>query len=313
MQVVPLRGASVQAPQGRGRAGMIPPAVLARLGGLELVAKAVVDGMLHGAHRSDRPGFSQEFDAYRDYVPGDDLRFVDWNAYARNDRLLLKLFEGETNTRLWVLVDVSASMAVGGEPSKLRYGAWLAAALMHVAGRQHDGTGLMTFNDEVRTSLAPRPGAAHRQTLYHRLDAMTAQGGSNWHRAFTEAARRGGKRGIIAAISDFYCQPHDFGQALRLLGADGHDVIVFHLLSAEERRPKLRSRGSTTLRDAETGRLMEVDPGEVRTAYPSRVASHEAALRREANAVGADYVRMSTDEPLDRALGQYLRFRRRRP
>ena len=297
----------------RVHARMVPPAVLARLGGLDLVAKAVVDGALHGTHRSDRPGFSQEFAAYRDYVPGDDLRFVDWNAYARNDRLFLKLFEGETNTRLWVLVDVSASMGVGGEPNKLRYAAWLAAALMHVAGRQHDGAGLLTFNDEVRTSLAPRPGEAHRQTLFHRLDTMTAEGGSNWHRAFTEAARRGGKRGIIAAISDFYCQPEDFGQALRLLGAGGHDVIIFHLLSAEERTPRLRTRGGVTLRDAETGRLMEVDPGEVRTAYPGRLDAHEAALGREAHAVGADYVRMSTDEPLDRALGQYLRFRRRRP
>ena len=295
----------------------VPPAALARLGGLELVAKAVVEGLLHGTHRSPRPGFSQEFAEYRDYAPGDDLRFVDWNAYARSDRLFLRLFEGETNTRLLLLVDTSASMGVGGErgdaPTKLRYAAWLAAALAHLAGRQHDAVGLLTFADRVRDFLPPRAGVGARQTLLHRLDAMTAGGGSDWREAFSHAAKRMTKRGVMVAISDFYCAPEEFGRALRGLGARGHDLIVFHLLDPAERRPRSRSGRNVTLRDVETGEAMEVDAGELRDAYPRRLAAHEAGLRRQAALAGADYLRMDTDTPPVEALGGYLRFRARRP
>lgn len=308
---------------------MIPPRILAQLSSLELVARSVVDGVLHGAHTTDRPGFSQEFAEYRDYVPGDDPRFVDWNAYARTDRPLLKLFEGETNTRLLLLVDASASMdaygarqGTGEAPTKLRYAAFLAAALAFIAGRQHDASGLLVFDQKPRSYLPPRAGRAHLQAIFHHLDEMTPAGGSDWTEAFTEAANRFPKRGVIAAISDFYCDPTDFSHALRVLGARGHDLIVFHLLDAQEKRPMQRGRfgggqepfaGSMTLRDAETGQVIEVDANDLRTRYPVRLAEHEQALRREAGAVGADYVRLDIDEPLDRALAGYLRFRARRP
>ena len=306
---------------------MIPPALLARLASLELVARAVVDGALHGAHYTDRPGFSQEFAEYRDYVPGDDPRFIDWNAYARTDRTLLKLFEGETNTRLLVLLDTSASMDAfgrrgvlgqprdrGGEaPTKLRYAAYLAAALAHIAGRQHDAAGLLTFDDAVRTYLPPRLGQA--QQVFHRLDELTPSGGSDWTEAFSYAASRLSKRGIIAAISDFYCDPADFGRALRILGSRGHDLIAFHVLDAEERQPRARGPlgGNVTFRDAESGQVIEVDAADLRTRYPERLDAHEGALRREAGGAGAHYVRLNADEPLDRALLGYLRFRNRRP
>ena len=316
--------------------------MLKELGNLELVARTAVDGVLHGAHTTDRPGFSQEFAEYRDYVPGDDLRFVDWNAYARTDRLYLKRFEGETNTRLLVMLDVSASMdAADGEPSageregraprmrepsageregraprkkgpsKLVYGTWLAAALMHIALRQHDAAGLLTFNDRVQDHLTPRAGQAHRRVLFHRLDALSASGGSDWASAFAHVARRLTKRGVVAAISDFYCEPAAFGRALTMLGARGHDLIVFHLLAGAERKPRFRR--NVSLRDAETGSVIEVDVNDLRHRYPRRLADHEAALRGHAGAVGAHYVRMTADEPLDRALLGYLRFRARHP
>ena len=298
--------------------GAVPAAVLARLGSLELVAKATVEGMLHGAHRSARPGISQEFAEYRDYAPGEDLRYVDWNAYARTGRLFLKRFEGETNTRLMVLVDVSASMDVGDAraadaPSKLRYAGWLAAALVHLAGRQHDAAGLLTFADGVRDYLPPRGGALHRQAVFHHLATMIAAGGSDWEAAFAYAARRVVKRGVVAAISDFYCAPKMFGRSLRVLGARGHDLMVFHLRDPAERRPAAGARRNTTLRDVETGEVIEVDATELRAGYLRRLAAHEAELRRQAGAVGADYVRLDTDAPLAPALAGYLRFRARRP
>ena len=252
-------------------------------------------------------------DRYRDYVPGDDLRFVDWNAYARTDRLYLKRFEGETNTRLLVMLDVSASMDATGDndPSKLVYGTWLAAALMHIALRQHDAAGLLTFNDRVQDHLSPRAGQAQQRALFHRLDALSASGGSDWASAFAHVARRLTKRGVVAAISDYYCEPAAFGRALTMLGARGHDLIVFHLLAGAERKPRFRR--NVSLRDAETGSVIEVDINDLRHRYPHRLAEHESALRGHAGAVGAHYVRMTADEPLDRALLGYLRFRARHP
>ncbi len=341
---------------GPGTTRMIPPAVLAQLGSLELVARSVVDGVLHGAHYTDKPGFSQEFAEYRDYVPGDDPRFVDWNAYARTDRPLLKLFEGETNTRLMVLLDGSASMGAFGAPrteapTKLRYAAYLAAALALLAARQHDAVGLLVFDQHARAYVPPRAGRGNLHAIYHRLDELAPAGGSDWREAFTQAASRFRKRGVIAAISDFYCDPADFGRSLRILGARGHDLIVFHVLDEAERVPRsrrvpaptsppfgtasapsptaqrlrrlrdgLRGRisdeladGHATLRDVETGNVIEVDANDLASRYPQRLAAHEQALRREAGAVGADYVRLNADEPLDRALAGYLRFRARRP
>jgi uncharacterized protein (DUF58 family) len=295
----------------------LPAALLAKLGNLELIARAAVDGVVQGAHRTDRPGFSQEFAAYRDYEAGDDLRFIDWNAYARTDRLHLKLFEGETNTRLLVLLDASASMAASGRdapprrPSKLQYGAWLAAALIHIAVRQHDAVGLATFADAVRDDVPPGTGERRRQALFACLEAVQADGGSDWETAFAHVAQRLRGRGIVAAISDFYCEPRDFGQAVAMLGARGHDLIVFHVLDAQERRPRIRR--NTTLRDAETGRVIEVDAADMHAGYPRRLAAHEAALRREAAAAGAHYVAMDAEEPLDRALVRYMRFRARHP
>ena len=326
----------------------IPPTLLKELGNLELIARTAVDGVLHGAHTTDRPGFSQEFAEYRDYVPGDDLRFVDWNAYARTDRLYLKRFEGETNTRLLVVLDVSASMDATSEPSagereglapresepsagerprrgaagrgsaprkretsKLVYATWLAAALVHIALRQHDAAGLLTFNDRVRDHLSPQAGRAQQRVLFHRLDALSAGGGSDWANAFAHVARRLTKRGVVAAISDFYCEPADFGRALTMMGARGHDLIVFHLLDGSERKPRFRR--NVSLRDAETGSVIEVDVNDLRQRYPHRLADHESALRGHAGAAGAHYVRMTADEPLDRALIRYLRFRARHP
>lgn len=295
-----------------GAARPIPPALLKQLGRLELIARSAVDGVLHGAHATDRPGFSQEFAEYRDYVPGDDLRFVDWNAYARTDRLYLKRFEGETNTRLLVILDSSASMAASdADPSKLVYATWLAAALIHLAGRQHDAAGLVTFNDAVLDDFAPRSGQAQERRLLHCLDGLAATGGSDWSGAFAQVARRLGKRGIVAAISDYYCEPAAFGRALKMLGTRGHDLIVFHLLDGAERAPRFRR--NVTVRDAETGAVLEVDANDLRTGYRRRLAAHESALRAGAGAAGAHYVRMNADEPLDRALIGYLRFRARHP
>ena len=300
------------APGGRTPARLIPPALLAGLGDLELIARAVVDGVVNGLHRSNMFGFSQEFAEYRDYVPGDDPRFVDWNAYARTGRPYLKRFEGETNTRLMLLVDASASMGFGERGvTKLDYARWVAAALAWLGRRQHDAVGLLAFGDSVAAFQPPSARAAAADRLFHTLDGLRAESGTDWSAAFAYLSARVARRGIVAVLSDFYCAPEVLGQSLRGLGARGHDVLLVHILDAAERAPRV-GRGAG-LRDAETGAVMEVDGQELRSDYPGRLAAHEQALRREAAAAGADYVRMDTDQPLDRGLLDYLRFRARHP
>ena len=305
------RPASATAPD-RTPQRLIPPAVLARLANLELIARTVVEGALNGMHRSPTFGFSQEFAEYRDYVPGDDLRFVDWNAYARTDRLHVKRFEGETNAQLMVMVDASASMGVTRDGiSKLDYARYLAASFVYLGVRQHDAVGLLAFCEAVEEFRPPSGRAVQQRALYHVIDALGVGGGTDWAAAFEFLTSRVTKRSIVAVISDFYCSPDDLGKALRSLGARGHDLLLVHLLDAAEREPGF-SR-SVTLRDAETGEVMEVDANELKSSYAGRLADHERALRREAGVVGAHYVRMNTDEPLDRALLDYLRFRARHP
>ncbi len=293
---------------------LIPPEILAGLGNLELVARAVVDGMLNGLHRTDVFGFSQEFAEYRDYVPGDDPRFVDWNAYARTGRPYVKRFEGETNTRLMLMLDVSASMGFGGglggrKASKLDYSRWLAAALAWLAHRQHDAVGLLAFHDTVAAFQPPSGRGVAGERLFHTLDGLRAGSGTDWPAALRHLGARVSRRGILAVLSDFYCAPDVLGQALRGLCVRGHDVFLLHVLDPAERRPDV-GRGAA-LRDAETAEVMEVDGQELRSGYPERLAEHERGLRRAAASAGADYVRVDTDQPLDRALFEYLRFRAR--
>ena len=296
---------------GRTPLRLIPPEVLARLANLELVARSAVEGWLNGLHRTKAHGFSQEFAEYRDYVPGDDLRFIDWNAYARSDRPFIKRFEGDTNTPVVVMLDTSASMGAGdAEVTKLDYGRFLAASLVYLGTRQHDAVGLLTFHEAVADYHPPTTSRVRLAALYHLLDALQADAGTDWNAAFEHVASRVRKRGVVVVISDFYCDPEELGAALRKFGAIGHDLVLMHLLDPSERNPSFGS--NVTLRDSETGHVMEIDPNDLASSYPDRLAAHERALRHESGTVGAHYVRMNTDEPLDRALLDYLRFRARR-
>ena len=194
--------------------------------------------MLNGLHRSATFGFSQEFAEYRDYVPGDDPRFVDWNAYARTGRPFVKRFEGETNTRVMVLLDVSASMAFGVGVTKLAYARWLAAALAWLGRRQHDAVGLLAFHDRVEAFHPPSARARDVDSdLPYARYAYAPRPVPDWSAAFAHLQARVAKRAIVAVVSDFYCPPEELGKALRMLGARGHDVFLVHVLDPGERNP----------------------------------------------------------------------------
>ena len=290
---------------------LIRPEVLASLSSLELVARTVVDGALMGLHRSPFFGFSQEFAEYRQYVEGDDLRFVDWNVYARTDRTYIKRFLGETNSHLMLLVDSSASMGfASGSVSKFRYAQMLAASLAYLATSQHDAVGTLVFDEQVRHFRPPSSRSGQLHAVLHLLDAAQPAHRTDLQAPFARFQEHVARRGLVAVISDFYCDPDAMLQAVRPLAWQGQDVVLMQLLDPFELRPELR--GTTLLEDMETGETLEVSPDFLQREYRDKVQAHIAALRTAAVRAGADHLLFDTSEPLDEPLRQYLNFRRKR-
>jgi len=288
----------------------LKPELLARLGTLELVARTVVDGVLNGLHRSPDFGFSQEFAEYRAYNEGDDLRFVDWNVYARADRMYIKRFRGETNTAVNILLDVSASMGFGDPVSKLDQAKFLAASLAYLTRKQHDALGMVLFDDEVREFSAPssRPDSLHR--LLGFLEKSHAGESTDIVTVLTDLRNSISKRGLLVLISDLYADPDELLKALQSLVHAGHDIALFHVLDDQELKPDVKKISS--LKSLESGNAVIVDPEYLRTDYRKRMQAHCDELEQACVKSGADYVRVSTSDPLDNALIGYLQFRERR-
>lgn len=289
---------------------LLDPSVLSSLSNLELVAKAVVEGFVMGLHRSPKYGFSQEFVEYRPYAEGDDPRHIDWNVYSRTDKTFIKLFKGETNSHLMLLLDTSASMGFGARYSKLQYGKYLAASLAYLASRQHDAIGAMIFNDEVVQYRPPTSKSGTLHGVIHTLDKAEAVEGTAMHKPFTRFREHVKKRGLVAVISDFYCDPKALMENVRPLALHGQDVIMFHLLDPDELNPNIKE--STLYEDMESGEAIEVDPIFMKQDYPQRIKAHITAIEKTAKGMNADHVLLDTSEPLDRALHAYLTFREKR-
>ncbi len=291
---------------------LLDPAVLIRLKNIELVARTVVDGFLTGSHRSPFFGFSLEFAEYRPYVPGDDPRFIDWNVFSRSDRTYIKRFLGETNTHLVLLLDTSASMGFKSKSAvtKLDYAKFVAASLAYMSTRQHDATGVIVFDEEVRDYRHPsfRPG--HLQSILHTIDRAEASTGTDMELPFDHFRRYVSKRGLVVVISDFYYSPENVLKGVRPLAFQGQDIAFFHVLDPAEIQPDIYE--STVLEDMETGDLLEVSSMFARDEYPARIKKHMEELKSTIQGVGGDYVLLDTSKPLDLALQQYLTFRKRR-
>ena len=218
----------------------LDPTILANISHLELVAKTVVDGFISGLHRSPDFGFSQEFAEYRSYNPGDDLRHVDWNVFARTDKCFLKRYRGETNSQLTVLLDASASMTyTAGGVSKLDYARFLSASMIYMAAQQRDATGIIVFDDDVREYIRPsgRQGQVHR--ILHAIEKAEGGARTNFGKPFLHYQEFHRKRGIAMVISDFYEEPEKIVKALEPLRFRGNEVILFHILDPREIAPTL--------------------------------------------------------------------------
>jgi len=290
---------------------LLNPSVLASLSNLELVAKAVVEGFVIGLHRSPKFGFSQEFVEYRQYVDGDDPRHIDWNVFSRTDRTYIKRFLGETNSHLMLLLDTSASMGFGSDgTTKLQYGKYLGASLAYLASRQHDAVGVMLFDDEIKEYRPPASKMGSLQGVIHTLDAAEASLGTDINKPMQRFREHIKKRGLVAVISDFYCDAEELLENIRPLALHGQDVIMFHLLDDNELNPDIKQ--STLYEDMETGEAVEVEPTYMNKAYREKIQKHIKTIEYAANGIRADHILLNTSEPLDRALHNYLTFREKR-
>jgi len=286
----------------------LDPAVLSGLSSLDLVAKTVVDGFISGLHRSPDFGFSQEFAEYRMYNPGDDLRHVDWNVFARTERAYLKRYRGETNCQVNVLLDTSGSMKYGSRGmEKLEYAKFLAASVLYLAHLQRDAAGLVVFDDEVRNFVPPstRQGQLHR--LLHGVEQAQPGKRTDLTRPFAHLMDFLRRRGMVAVISDFWDNPEKLIETIAPLRFRGNEVVLFHLLDPEEIRPKLKH--PVMLEDLETGETMEVTPDYAAHEYRDKMNAHLQDIESRAKGQGMDYFLVDTSRPLDAALREYLALR----
>jgi uncharacterized protein (DUF58 family) len=290
----------------------LDPAVIARLGTMELKARTVVEGFLSGLHRSPYKGFSVEFAEYRQYLPGDDLSTLDWKVYARSDRHYVKKFEEETNLECHLLLDVSASMAYRGAAamSKLEYGSVLAASLAFLMNRQRDATGLIAFDDRMvfRLPAGARPG--HLHALLLALERLQPGKRSDVGRPLHQLAEALLKRSLVVLISDLLDDPEPVIKGLRHLKFRGTDVVVFQLLDPDELT--FPFRGASRFKDLESADEVVAESASARTAYLRELASLTLHYDRELRGAGIDYVQVDTSQPLDFALLTYLAARARR-
>jgi uncharacterized protein (DUF58 family) len=268
----------------------------------------VVDGFISGLHRAVNMGASTDFAEHRAYVPGDDVRHIDWRVYARTDRLYLKTFEAETNADVFLALDTSGSMAYAGRTvSKFDYGRFVVASLAHLAARQRDRVGLALFDTEVRDWVPP--STRRRDLLLRHLDRAEARGSGNLPSALHGLVERLQRRGIVVVVSDFYAPSMEAVSAMDELRVRGHDVVALHVLDPVERDLSLPDL--TVLEDMESGERMPVSTAVMGDEYRAALARHLDKLGQASGERRIDYACLHTDQPLDSMLYRYLAQRAR--
>jgi len=295
------------------RPDLLDPATLSQLGGIEFIAREVVQGFLMGLHRSPHRGFSAEFAELRAYQAGDDLRYIDWRMYGRSDRFYVKQFEEETNLRAHLLLDVSESMGWSSEPgvlpSKLWYAKHLAASLALILLRQGDSVGLVAFHDAIVERVHARGGRRQWSELAHKLTPLQATGGTSAEGALRDTAVRLRRAGLVVLFTDLLVHPDETLTALKFLRHHGHEVLVFHLLDPGER--ELPAASEARFYDPETNDELLVSVADIRVEYREAVADALTEWKRKLQPHGIDYQVIDTDKPLSLALRAYLRKRER--
>jgi len=289
---------------------LLDPRALMSIRNMELRARVVVEGFLHGLHRSPFHGFSVEFTEYRQYTEGDDTRFIDWRLAGRTDRYFIKKFEDETNLRCMFLVDLSQSMSyASGTFSKAEYGATLAATLGYFLEQQGDAIGLMTFAEDVRDYLPARHRPGHLRQFMLTLGKQTTGQRTNLDSPIRRAAEIVRRRGAFVIISDFLAPLDQLEASLSQLRAWGHELALFQVLDPAEMN--LDFKTASLFRDAESGRELYIDPALARKTYVERMEQHHARLQQICRNLGLSLHQAPTDRPLEKSLLDFLLDRRK--
>jgi uncharacterized protein (DUF58 family) len=286
----------------------LDPAVLDKLSKLSLVARTVVEGFMAGGHRSPHRGSSVEFAQHREYVPGDDPRYLDEKIFAKSDRLVVKEFVEETNFACHLVVDRSASMGFRSDGrSKLDYARWAAAAVAYMVLSQRDTAGLVLFDDRARDKVPPRNGAAQAASILGMLERAQPEGETGVGAVLDWLGTRLRQRGIVCVFSDFLDDPERVIEGVRRLRVAGHEPILFQVL--DPREIEFDFDGQLRLEGLEGESRVKVDAKALRDAYREELERHVGLLTDKTRAMGVDFVSMRTDEPLDVALSTYLSAR----
>jgi len=290
----------------------LKPEVIRRIKRLDLRAQFIVRGFLHGLHASPFHGFSVEFSEHRKYTPGDDPKDIDWLVYAKSDKFYVKKFEAETNITGYLVIDQSGSMGYTyrQEMTKFEYAVCLAAALCYLMIHQQDPVGLVTFDQRVRRSLAPKSKRKQLGDLLSLLARLEPEGPTDVAASLVQVAAMLRHASLVMVFSDLLGEPEPIFQSLHRLRYRGHDVIVFHIL--DEAEVHFPFEGMVELEEPETGKRLLLDAPGFRRQYLSEIESFRDAFRRHCARIGIDYVPLDTSMQFDRALTEYLIGRRAR-
>jgi uncharacterized protein (DUF58 family) len=294
------------AKQPRPKLRYLDPAVLQRLGSLDLVAREVVEGVRVGMHKSPLRGFSTDFAHHRPYVPGDSVRHLDWRVYGRTERYYVKLYEAETNFDAHLLLDASSSMRFGSGPiSKLEYAKFMAASLAYMIVDQRDSVGLAVFDSELRRYLPPRSAMGVISNIDEALAEAVPEPRTNIAALLHEFATRIPRRGFVILISDLFDHVDDFIKGLDHLRFKGHNVVVFHVLDPWELTFPFGG-GTWRFEGLENEGEIVTQPKRIRAAYMDELRKYLTQIRTACERSTVDYVLVDTSRPVDVVLSAYL-------
>lgn len=281
------------------------PEAIKRIARLDLRARYVVEGFLSGMHRSPYYGQSIEFRQHREYTYGDDLRYVDWKVWAKQDRYYVKQFEEDTNLRCTLLCDVSGSMRYGnGAMNKYEYGCSIAASLAYLLLRQQDAVGCVAFDDSVRMTVPQRTKRNHLDSIIQAMEISTPRNKTDIYQVLRNVAENYPKRGLMVIVSDLLVGREGLFKGLSLMRSRGHDIMVFHILDDDEL--DFTFNGPTRFEGLETADQLRCNPRALREGYLAALNEYLEQVRFGCSRQQTDYIQLRTSQPLDAALAAFL-------
>jgi len=296
----------------------LQPDVVSKLANMELRAHMVVEGFITGMHKSPYHGFSVEFAEHRQYMPGDEIRSIDWKVFGKTDRYYIKQYEEETNLKSYIILDASASMSfasdtgagkAGKRISKLQYASYLVAALSYLMVQQRDAVGLTVYDTDIRLTLPPHATKANLRRILIELENLTAGHSTGTATALHKMAERISRRGLVIVVSDLLDDPAVVMTALRHFRHHHHDVLVMQVLDPLER--SFAFGGDAVFKDLETSEELSTQPFHIRREYQREMNAFLERYKRECRENHIDYILLDTSTPFDTALFQYLNRRKK--